>query len=144
MTNQSKRILIVEDNKGDLILARRAFEVSSFIDEIYTAQSGEEALAMLRGEGEFKNQALPHFILLDFNMPKMSGIELLVMIKTDKRLRSIPVIVFSSSRAEGDVKASYEAHANGYIAKPGSLQDYKDMVHSLEQFWFQQAILPAA
>ena len=137
-------ILLIEDNHGDVILARRAFRDSRTANNLHIAVSGEEALALLRPAGGEGRAYAPDLILLDLNLPKLSGREVLRMIKEDPNLRYIPVVVLSSSRAAQDVVQSYHLHANGYVVKPADLEQFREIVGKLEQFWFEVAVLPDA
>lgn len=138
------RILLVEDNLGDVVLTQRAFKEVKIATQIAVARTGEEAVAMLRREGDWAALELPDLILLDLNLPKMSGLEVLQIIKTEESLRHIPVVVLSSSRAEQDVVRSYNLHANGYVTKPGSPESFTEVAQKLEQFWFTLVVLPDA
>jgi two-component system, chemotaxis family, response regulator Rcp1 len=136
------QILLVEDSRGDVVLAKRAFADSKLACEIAVAMSGEDALARLQRAGEFIDAVLPDLILLDLNLPRMSGQDVLSFIKTSPQLKHIPVMVLSSSRAEPDVVKSYQLHANAYVVKPTSLEKFRELVTKLEQFWFTLAIVP--
>jgi CheY-like chemotaxis protein len=135
-------ILLIEDNHGDVILARRAFRDSRTANKLHIATSGEEALALLRPSGGEGRAYAPDLILLDLNLPKLSGQDVLRTLKEDPDLRYIPVVVLSSSRAAQDVVQSYHLHANGYVVKPSDLEQFRDIVGKLEQFWFEVAVLP--
>ena len=135
-------ILLVEDNRGDAILAQKAFTHATIPNHITVAANGMQAMEILRREGEYSHAATPDIILLDLNLPKKSGKDVLAEIKSDEKLKRIPVIILSSSRAEGDVVKSYELHANGYIMKPGTLEKYREIVSVVENFWFSMVILP--
>jgi CheY-like chemotaxis protein len=132
------RILLVEDNRGDVILIQRAFKEARIANHIAVAESGEEAMSMLHGE----KQAMPDLILLDLNLPRMHGREVLSLIKSDPGLKHIPVVILSSSRTEADVEKSYALHANGYVVKPGNSEEFGSVVEKLEQFWFTLVVLP--
>ena len=139
-------IMLVEDNRGDALLAARAFRQAEIENNLTVAETGEKALAMLKGalggEGEYASMRLPDIILLDLNLPMMSGKDVLTAIKSDDALRHIPVIILSSSSAPPDISGSYGLHANAYIVKPLNLQNFSDVVHSIEQFFFMLAVLP--
>ena len=135
-------ILLVEDNRGDVLLASRAFRDAQFENHLSVAETAEKALAMLRAILA-ENLALPDIILLDLNLPGMSGRELLAIIKGDEGLRHIPVIILSSSAAESDVNGSYDRHANAYIVKPVDLEKFRQVISSIEQFFFILAVLPS-
>ncbi|MGN6209796.1 response regulator [Asticcacaulis sp.] len=135
-------IMLVEDNRGDALLAARAFRQAEIENNLTVAETGEKALAMLRREGEHAGLSLPDIILLDLNLPMMSGKDVLAEIKTDNVLRHIPVIILSSSSAPPDIAGSYGLHANAYIVKPFNLENFSDVVRSIEQFFFVLAVLP--
>ena len=135
-------ILLVEDNRGDVLLASRAFRDAQIENNLTVAGTGEQALEILRGEGDYAGRRPPDMILLDLNLPRMSGQDFLAIIKADPRFRSIPVIILSSSEADADIKGSYGQHANAYIVKPVSLEKFKAVVASIEQFFFMLVVLP--
>ncbi|MCR6660682.1 MAG: response regulator [Asticcacaulis sp.] len=135
-------VMLVEDNRGDALLAARAFRQAEIENNLTVAETGEKALAMLRREGEYAGLSLPDIILLDLNLPMMSGKDVLAEIKTDDVLRHIPVIILSSSSAPPDIAGSYGLHANAYIVKPFNLENFSDVVRSIEQFFFVLAVLP--
>lgn len=136
------RVLLIEDNFGDVLLTQKAFKSASITTDIRVADSGSKALAMLRREGEYSNLPLPDLVLLDINLPGMTGTEVLEAIKSDERTQHIPVVIMTSSRAEMDVARSYRLHANSYILKPASLDRFAEVVRTLEQFWFGLAVYP--
>ena len=121
------RILLVEDNTGDVILTKRAFKQARIANDLTLARTAEEALAILRKEGEYASRAKPDLILLDLNLPGMHGKELLEIIKSDGHLKRIPVIILSSSRANQDVVQSYELNASGYIIKPVNISEFEEV-----------------
>lgn len=135
-------ILLVEDNYGDVVLAKKAFTEGKLANHITVASDGIAALAMLRKEGAHANVPTPDIILLDLNLPKKSGKEVLAEIKADEKLKHIPVVVLTSSRAELDVVKSYNLHANSYIIKPVNLEQFSEIVKTIEQFWFAVVVLP--
>lgn len=135
-------IMLVEDNRGDVLLASRAFKEAQFENRLTVADTAEKALAMLRAS-QAEGLRLPDIILLDLNLPGMSGSELLAIVKNDDALRHIPVIILSSSAAETDVNGSYDRHANAYIVKPVDLEKFRDVIASIEQFFFILAVLPS-
>jgi CheY-like chemotaxis protein len=140
-TDRPFEILLVDDNPGDVRLTREAFREGASEVRLTVARDGEEALAVLRGMGASAS-ARPDLILLDLNLPRLSGRELLAEIKADAELRRIPVLVLTSSRREQDVRASYDLHANCCIAKPVDLKQFLEIVRTIEQFWFTTAMLP--
>jgi chemotaxis family two-component system response regulator Rcp1 len=139
---RAAEIMLVEDNRGDALLAARAFEKSSIENNLTVASTGEQALAMLNRDGDYTHLRLPDIILLDLNLPGISGREVLAEIKADPALRHIPVIILSSSAADGDVNRSYSGHASAYIVKPLSLEKFSEVVTSIEQFFFMLVVLP--
>ncbi len=136
------RVLLVEDSRGDVILTQRAFREANTFSHIMVAESGEQALAMLRREAGYSDVKTPDIILLDLNLPKMSGHEVLYIIKTDENLKCIPVIIISSSCARSDVIKSYAFHANAYVIKPIDFERTRQLVVQLEQFWLALVKLP--
>ncbi len=135
-------ILIVEDSPTDALLTRRALADAKFFSRVHIAKDGVEAIAFLRNHAPYAAAPRPQLILLDLNMPRMGGREVLAEIKTDDDLRSIPVIVLTSSSAEEDVLSSYKLHANCYITKPVDFDAFAAAVASIENFWFFIATLP--
>jgi CheY-like chemotaxis protein len=138
---RAAELLLVEDNYGDVLLAREAFCSAKIRNNLTVAGDGEEALSMLRRQGEYAGQPRPDLILLDLNLPRMDGREVLQAIKEDAELQSIPVIVLTSSNAEIDVVKSYQLNANGYIVKPVNFERLQEIVASLESFWFTVVVL---
>ena len=135
-------VLLVEDNPGDVDLTKVAFRRAKIANCLSVAKDGVEALAFLRQEGPYSASPRPSLILLDLNLPKKNGREVLTEIKDDLHLRRIPVIVLTSSQAERDVVESYSLHANGYIVKPVDFDQLVRVVRSLEDFWFTMVRLP--
>lgn len=136
------RVLLIEDNPGDAVLTQRAFRRASMLSEITVAETGEAGLRLLRQEGEHADTPRPDIILLDLNLPHMSGHEVLREIKSTPILRRIPVIILSSSSTDCDIANSYDHYANGYIAKPLTNDTYDDIVSKVEQYWFTLMQLP--
>jgi len=137
-------IMLVEDNIGDIILTREAFKKSKLANNVTVAEDGAKALAMLRREGAFADCPRPHLILLDLNLPKMDGAEVLGVIKQDAALKKIPVVVLSGSHAQKEIARSYAMHANAHIVKPVNFQHLQEIVGVIEDFWFVVVALPAA
>lgn len=135
-------ILLVEDNPGDADLAREALEDSKLLNELRVVEDGEQAMAYLRREGAYAEAVRPDLILLDLNLPKKDGREVLAEIKADPTLRRIPVVVLTTSRAEEDVMRSYDLHANCYVTKPIDLSQFIHVVHQIEEFWLSIVQLP--
>jgi two-component system response regulator len=138
------KILIVEDNPGDVDLMRAALRRCKVLTDLTVARDGVEALAMLRNVGEYADVERPDMILLDLNLPRKNGHELLAEIKTDPALKRIPVVVVTSSKAKEDVATTYDLHANCFITKPVNLQQFMRLVESIENFWFTIVKLPVA
>lgn len=137
-----KEILLVEDSPSDADLAIEIFSESQIIRKIYHVENGVEALEFLRGEGKYLQVNLPDLILLDLNLPKKSGIEVLQEIKNDPKLKVIPIIVFTTSSSEDDISLAYLNYANCYLTKPADLIQFTNLVKSLESFWLTSAKLP--
>ncbi len=135
-------ILMVEDNPGDIELARIALEENRLYNRLFVAENGLEALRFLRNEEPYLKVPLPDIILLDLNMPVMDGREALKEIKSDPRLRMIPVVILTTSQAEEDVLRSYNLHANCYISKPIDFSQFIKVVKSIENFWLSIVKLP--
>ena len=135
-------ILLVEDNPGDVRLTREALREGKVRNRLSVAADGVEALAYLRREGEFAAAVRPDVILLDLNLPRKDGRQVLSEIKGDPALRSIPVVILSSSRAEQDVAGAYGLHANCYVAKPIDLDRFISVVRAIEEFWLRVVQLP--
>ncbi|MHB8100896.1 MAG: response regulator [Methanosarcina sp.] len=135
-------ILLVEDNEGDIGLIEEVFEEAKIRNNIHVAEDGEEAILFLRGEGKFSGSPRPDIILLDLNLPKKDGREVLREIKEDNNLKNIPVVVLTTSRAEKDILRSYELHANAYVTKPLDFDHLIKVVKSIENFWLEVVKLP--
>ena len=141
--SQPVEILLVEDNPGDVRLTMEAFKEAGADDTINVVANGVEALTYLRGEGDGRKRFRPDLIVLDLNLPKKDGRELLREIKGDPDLCVIPVVVLTSSRAGEDVDAAYRLHANCYITKPPDVEEFMRVVQSIRDFWLGVATLPA-
>ncbi|MBI1309220.1 MAG: response regulator [Proteobacteria bacterium] len=137
-------ILLVEDNPGDVRLTQESLKKVKIINELHVAKDGVEALDFLRRQGEFADAPRPHLILLDLNMPRMGGRELLEEIKDDADLKRIPVVVLTSSEMEEDIVKSYDLHANCYITKPVGIAGFTNVVQAIDSFWFNVVELPEA
>lgn len=135
-------ILLIEDNPGDVDLVREALESNKMSNNLYVAEDGEKAYRFLMKKGEFKDAPKPDLILLDLNLPKKDGRELLMDIKNSDDLKSIPVVILTSSKAEEDILKSYQLYANCYITKPLDFKRFHDIVGSIKQFWFGIVELP--
>jgi len=135
-------ILLVDDDEGDVLLTKRALKNGRIFNSLSAAKDGVEAMAFLRQEGEYADAPRPDLILLDLNMPRMDGRETLAQIKQDKNLRSIPVVVLTTSDSEQDVLQSYDLQASCYITKPGDLEQFTNVVRAIKDFWFSVVKLP--
>lgn len=135
-------ILLVEDNPGDVRLTQEAFKTGKVHNTLHVVWDGEEAMAFLNREGDYKDAPRPDIILLDLNLPKKDGREVLKDIKSDENLKSIPVVVLTTSSAEEDILKSYNLHANCYITKPVDLDKFLTIVQYIEDFWLSIVKLP--
>ena len=135
-------ILLVEDNPGDVRLTEEALKESKISVSMRVAYDGIQALAMLRREDEYADLPQPDLILLDLNMPRMDGREVLRQIKSDDQLKHIPVVVLTTSEAEKDIVQAYGLHANCYITKPVELNEFMKIIQSIEGFWLTVVKLP--
>jgi CheY-like chemotaxis protein len=135
-------LLLAEDNPGDVKLTRKALEQGGLTNNLHVVEDGVEAMAYLRQEDDYADAPRPDLILLDLNMPRMDGREVLEAIKDDADLRRIPVVVLTSSEAEEDIVKSYEMHANAYLTKPVDFNGFLEIVDSLEEFWLELVRLP--
>lgn len=140
--DKCKRILLVEDNIGDIRLIQEVLKDSSVFQEILTARDGMDAMAFLRRQGEYQDAPRPDLIVLDLNLPKKDGREVLAEIKNDPSLKRIPVVVLTTSSNEDDIIHSYELHANCYITKSRNLKDLFRIVKGIEEFWLTTVTLP--
>ena len=136
-------ILLIEDNPGDILLTQKSLSDSKLMNNLHVVKDGEEAIGYLHKEGGFANAIRPDLILLDLNLPKKSGHEVLEELKSDKDLKRIPIVILSTSKSEKDILGSYNNYANCYIAKPVDLTQFHTIVKSIENFWFSIVTLPA-
>ncbi|MEH2386873.1 MAG: response regulator [Nostoc sp.] len=137
-----KTIFLIEDNKADIRLIQEALKNSSVLHEVVISRDGIDAMAYLRQEGEYANAPRPDLILLDLNLPKKDGREVLAEIKTDPALKRIPVVVLTTSKNEDDIIDCYNLHVNCYITKSRNLNQLFQIVRSIEEFWFRTVTLP--
>jgi two-component system, chemotaxis family, response regulator Rcp1 len=135
-------LLLVEDSPGDVELTREALDEAKVANRLHVVSDGVEAMAFLRREGRWAGAVRPDLVLLDLNLPRMDGREVLAAIKGDPDLRRIPVVVLTTSEAERDVLAAYQLHANAYIVKPVDLAQFLAVVRSVEGFWLSVVKLP--
>jgi CheY-like chemotaxis protein len=136
------QVLLVEDSPGDVRLTQEAFRDSQIAIALHVAMDGVEAMAFLRHEGGHADAPQPDLILLDLNLPKMDGREVLACIKEDHELRTIPIVILTTSQAEADIISSYRLQANCYLSKPVQLDAFENLVKSISDFWFTKVKLP--
>jgi CheY-like chemotaxis protein len=136
-------ILLVEDNPADVRLTKESFKEAKVRNKLHVVKDGVEAMAFLRQEGRYADAPRPDLILLDLNLPKKDGREVLGEIKTDEDLRGIPVVVLTVSKADEDILKAYNHHANCYVTKPIDLEGFIKVVKSIEEFWLTIVKLPA-
>ena len=141
-TGMTAKILLVEDNPGDAELAREALESSKFINELHVVDDGVKAMEFLNKSGSYVDVPRPDLILLDLNLPKKDGREVLEEIKTDPELKTIPVVILTTSKADEDILKTYELHANCYITKPLDLKQFFNVVKNIKEFWMSIVVLP--
>jgi CheY-like chemotaxis protein len=140
--NRPVEILLVEDNPGDERLTREALKEGKVYSNLYWVKDGVEAMAFLRKQGKYAASPRPDIVLLDLNLPKKDGREVLEEIKTDEDLKRIPVVVLTTSKAEEDVLRTYNLHANCYVTKPVDLEKFIVVVKSIDRFWLTVVTLP--
>ena len=138
----SIHILLVEDNEGDIFLITEALEEGKIVNKISVSKDGKEAIDFLEKKGKYKNEEMPDLILLDVNLPKKNGHEVLEYIKTSENLKQIPVIMLTTSSSDKDVLLSYKNHANCFITKPLDVNNFLTIVSSIESFWINIVKLP--
>lgn len=141
---RTAEVMLVEDNEADIRLTREVLSEGRYPNRLSIARDGEEAMALLRREGANANAPRPDLILLDLNLPRKDGREVLAEIKSDPKLKRIPVVILTTSRAEADILQTYELHANCYIVKPVDLGQFIDVIRSIEDFWLRVVRTPPA
>jgi chemotaxis family two-component system response regulator Rcp1 len=139
---RSKDILLVEDNAGDVRLAHEAIQDAKVYANLHVVGDGVEAMAFLRREGKYADATRPNLVMLDLTMPKKNGFEVLAEIKADAGLKNIPVIIFSVSKSERDIRHAYDLQANCYIVKPADLNGLIVVIKAIDDFWLTAATLP--
>ena len=142
MSVDVKTILLVEDNRGDVRLIQEAFKSTTARCQVVVVRDGMEAMSYLHQEGEFSDSLLPDLVLLDLNLPKKDGREVLAEIKADPKLKHLPVVVLTTSLNEDDILKSYDLHVNCYIAKSRNVAQLFKIVRGIEEFWLETAALP--
>ena len=142
MNNENFKILLVEDDPGDVDLMKESFKESKTLVDINVVANGVEAMAYLRKEGVYSNVNRPSIIFLDLNLPKKDGREVLQDIRSDKNLKEIPIVILSTSDAESDIMESYGLGANCFVTKPAGFGQFKKVVNEIKDFWFTTVKLP--
>ncbi len=137
-------ILLVEDSPTDVLIAHEALAEAKLLNEIHVAEDGVQAMDFLHKRGKFKDAPSPDLILLDLNLPRKNGREVLAEIKADDRLKHIPVVILTTSNAEEDILKSYNLHANCYVVKPVEFDSFVKAIQSIQHFWFSVVTLPPA
>ncbi len=137
-------ILLAEDSPTDVMLTREALAHAKVLNILHVVENGVEAIEFLRREGPYAGVPRPDLVLLDLNMPRKNGHEVLAEIKADDRLKTIPIVILTTSRNESDLMKAYGSHANCYIAKPVDFEAFAEVVRSIENFWFTVVALPPA
>ncbi len=137
-------ILLVEDNAGDIRLVKEGLKEGKLYHNLHVVEDGEKAMEFLRQEAEFSGAPRPDIVLLDLNLPRKDGREVLAEIKNDMKLKNIPIIVLTTSDAEQDITKTYEHHANCYVTKPVDFEQFNRVIAAIEKFWFTIAKLPGA
>jgi CheY-like chemotaxis protein len=140
---QPIEVLLVEDDPGDVLLIREAFEFNKVHNNLNVVNDGEQALAYLRREGEYSASLRPDLVLLDLNLPRKDGREVLAEVKADESLRAIPIVVLTTSEAEEDVLKSYQLHANAYVTKPVDFERFVSIVRQIDDFFVSVVRLPS-
>ncbi len=140
--SKSVAILLVEDSPTDVLLAREALEGAKILIDLHVVSDGVEAMQFLRGEAPFQSAIRPDLVLLDLNLPRKDGREVLAEIKADTQLRTIPVVILTTSKAEEDILRAYGLHANCYVTKPVDFNQFSRVVQAIESFWFTVVSLP--
>ena len=136
-------VLLVEDDPGDVLITREALSGSAVEHDIHVVGDGEQAIAFLHQEGEHTDAPRPDLILLDLNLPRLDGREVLQIVKEDDSLRRIPVVVLTTSKSEEDISRSYDLHANAYVVKPSDVGDFQGVVREIDHFFSDVAAPPA-
>ncbi|MCU1355506.1 MAG: response regulator receiver protein [Acidimicrobiales bacterium] len=144
MTTTTKpiEVLLVEDDPGDVLMTREALAESKVLNELHVVSDGEAALRFFRQEGEFTEAPRPGLVLLDLNLPRLDGREVLAAVKSDPDLRRIPIVVLTTSQAEEDILRSYDLHANAFISKPVDFDRFLDVIRQIDSFYISVVRLP--
>ncbi|WP_340106217.1 response regulator [Rhodohalobacter sp. 8-1] len=140
--NNLLNILLVEDNAGDIMLIKDALEDTDSSVQVNVVNNGEKAIHYLNKEGEFKHSNKPDLVILDINLPRINGHEVLRFIKNNDEIKELPVVMLSSSSADTDINMSYKEYANCYVTKPIGVDEFTDTIHAIKNFWLSLAQLP--
>jgi CheY-like chemotaxis protein len=141
--NKDVKVLLIEDNEGDIILTKEAFRSAHFNNDITVVKDGDAALKYFEGAANFESASVPDMILLDINLPKVDGRQVLNYIKNDERWKKIPVMMLTTSEAETDIQYAYQHHANCYIVKPVGFKEFLGVIKKLNDFWMDVVRLAA-
>jgi len=141
-TITERLILLVDDSPDDIMIAKRAFEKCQIRNKVYVTHDGEEAIQFLRKEGNYKDAPTSALVILDLNMPKVDGFEVLKAIKSDDNLKSIPIIVLTSSERDEDIERAYKLGCNSFIVKPASFNDFVEAVMEIKRYWLSLSKIP--
>ncbi|NUW46371.1 response regulator [Nonomuraea rhodomycinica] len=142
MEGRPIEVLLVEDDQGDILLTREAFEFNKLRNRLHVVNDGEQAMAFLRREERYRDAPRPDLVLLDLNLPRMDGMEVLREVKEDQELRTIPVVILTTSEAEEDILQGYRLHANAYVAKPVDFEQFIRVVRQIDDFFVTVVKLP--
>ena len=137
LSSNKSHILLVEDSAADAMLIQRSFKKNNFVHTLDWVEDGESAIAFLERRGEYKRAIRPDLIILDLNLPKLDGREVLQKVKNNSAFRRIPIVVMSTSNSDRDISSSYDLHANCYIVKPYDIYEYMGVVKLIEEFWLR-------
>jgi CheY-like chemotaxis protein len=140
--NRPVKILLIEDNEADVRLTKEGIKEAKMLNDLYVVNDGIKAMDFLNHKGEFEDMPVPDLILLDLNLPKKDGREVLEEIKQDPKLKQIPVVILTTSEAEQDILKSYKLHANCYVTKPIGINQFVDVIKAIEGFWLTIVKLP--
>jgi CheY-like chemotaxis protein len=141
-TTKPIEVLLVEDDPGDVVMTREALAESKVLNQLHVVSNGEDALKFLRREAPFEDAPRPGLVLLDLNLPRVDGREVLAVVKNDPTLRRIPVVVLTTSQAEEDIVRSYDLHANAFVSKPVDFDQFLEVVRQVDNFYISVVSLP--
>jgi chemotaxis family two-component system response regulator Rcp1 len=142
MAKEKIQVLLVDDNPTDVLITQEALDQAKVFITLHVVENGAEAMAFLRREGAHAGAPRPNLIMLDLNMPGKHGQEVLAEIKSDDRLKAIPVVILTTSKSEVDITKAYGCHANCYIAKPVDFEAFAEVIRTIQKFWFTMVMLP--